>query len=75
MALSMLDQILFPLACKHAAVLGRLQGKNIWICEICGRETDLLSGPLKDRLEKDLDSAHQIDLQETAKGQTIERLG
>jgi hypothetical protein len=73
MALSMLDQILFPLACKHAVVLGRLQGKSIWICEICERETNLLSAPLKDRLEKDLDTAHQIDLQEMAKGQTIER--
>jgi hypothetical protein len=75
MTISMLDQMLFPLACKHAVVLGRLQGKNIWICEVCGRETDLSSGQIKDRLEKDLDAAHQIDLQERAKGRTIERLG
>jgi hypothetical protein len=74
MSLSMSDQVLFPLACKHAAVLGRLQGKNIWICEVCRRETDLSSGQIKDRLEKDLDTAHQIDLQEMTKGRTIERL-
>ena len=75
MTISMLDQMLFPLACKDTVVLGRLQGKNRWTCEECGRETDLFSGPFKDLLEKDLDTAHQIDLQEKAKGQTIERLG
>jgi hypothetical protein len=73
MALSMLDQMLFTLVCKHAVVLGRLQEKNKWICDVCGRKTDLSSGPTKDRLEKDLDTANQIDLQEAAKGQTIER--
>ena len=71
----MLDQILFPLICKHAVVLGRLQDKSSWTCAECGRETDLSSGPIKDLLEKDLDTANQIDLQEKEKGRTVERLG
>lgn len=74
MTISMLDQMLFPLACKHTVVLGRLQGKSSWTCEECGLETDLSSGPFKAILEKDLDTANQIDLQKIEKGQTIERL-
>jgi hypothetical protein len=75
MAISMLDQMLFPLSCKHAVVLGRLENKPNWTCEECGQETDLSSGPFRDLLKKDLDTAHQIDLLEKAKGRTVERLG
>lgn len=67
MTVSMLDQILFPLACKHTVVLGRLENKTNWTCEECGQETDLSSGPFGDLLKKDLDAAHQIDLQEKAR--------
>jgi hypothetical protein len=52
MTTSMLDQMLFPLACKHTVVLGRLHGKSSWTCEDCGRETDLSSSRFKDILEK-----------------------
>jgi hypothetical protein len=75
MTISMLDQMLFPLACKHTVVLGRLQDKSSWTCEGCGRETDVSSAPFKDILEELLDTANQIDLQEKEKGRTIERLG
>jgi hypothetical protein len=75
MTVSMLDQVLFQLACKHTVVLGRLENKANWTCEECGQETDLSSGPFRDLLKRDLDTAHQIDLQEKAKGRTIERLG
>jgi hypothetical protein len=74
MAISMLDQMLFPLACKHTVVIGRLENKTNWTCEECGQETDLSAGPFRDLLKKDLDTAHQIDLIEKAKGRTIERL-
>lgn len=75
MTISMLDQMLFPLSCKHTVVLGRLENKTNWTCEECGQETVLSSGPFRDLLKKDLDTAHQIDLLEKAKGRTIERLG
>lgn len=75
MTISMLDQMLFPLSCRHTVVLGRLQNRPNWACEECGQETDLSVSPFRDLLEKDLDTAHQIDLQEKAKGRTIERLG
>jgi hypothetical protein len=66
MAISMFDQILFPLACGHDVVLGRLANTETWVCEKCGKPTNLTGPPFKDQLLKDIDTALQIDLQ--AKG-------
>jgi hypothetical protein len=74
MAISMLDQMLFHLACGHDVILGRMSNIETWVCETCGKTTDLRAEPFKSRLEKDLDTAMQIDLQEKARGQTITRL-
>ena len=75
MAVSMLDQMLFPLGCRHEVVLGRLTNLTNWVCESCGKETDLTKSPFRERLVKDIDTAMQIDLQEKERGETITRLG
>src|SRR3954453_21525286 len=69
MTISMLDQMLFHLSCRHEVVLGRLEGRSKWTCEQCGKETSLISEPFKTELVKDLDTAIQIDLQNTARGE------
>jgi hypothetical protein len=74
MTISMLDQMLFDLACGHTVVLGRLEGKEDWACEECGKRTKLDAEPFKGALAKDLDTAQQIDLQIKEKGGTITRL-
>jgi hypothetical protein len=74
MAISMLDQMLFKLACGHEVVLGRMANLEEWVCEACGEKTDLKSEPFKSVLERDLDTAMQIDLQEKARGEAITRL-
>jgi hypothetical protein len=74
MAISMLDQMLFRLACGHEVVLGRMANVNEWVCEKCGRKTDLKSEPFRSTLVKDLDTAVQIDLQEKTKGNEVTRL-
>jgi hypothetical protein len=74
MTISMLDQMLFPLACGHGVVLGRMANLESWVCESCGKTTDLTMEPFKSRLAKDLDAAMQIDAQEKAKGNAITRL-
>ena len=74
MAISMLDQMLFPLSCGHHVVLGRLQGAERWSGEECGNQTDL-TGAVRAALVKDLDTAVQIDLQAKERGEKIERLG
>jgi hypothetical protein len=74
MPVSMLDQMLFNLSCGHQVVLGRLADAKNWTCEQCQKATDLSSGPYKAALDKDLDTANQIDLQEKAKGSTVTRL-
>jgi hypothetical protein len=75
MTVSMLDLMFFYLPCRHKVVLGRLEEKAEWTCEECGEKFDLTTGPIKDALAQDLDTAKQIDLQEQAKGNTISRLG
>jgi hypothetical protein len=75
MAISMLDQMLFPLACRHTVVLGRLAHCKTWTCETCDKTTDLSDGPYKAALEHDFDTANQIDLQAKQRGETIERIG
>ena len=45
-----------------------------WVCESCGKTTDLTMDPFKARLAKDLDTAMQIDAQERARGNAITRL-
>jgi hypothetical protein len=72
--ISMLDQMLFPLACGHDVVLGRLAHSKTWTCETCGQSTDLSADPYKTALERDLDAANQIDAQVRARGEIIERL-
>jgi len=74
MPISMLDQMLFNLSCDHKVVLGRLGGAENWTCEQCQKTTDLSYGPYRATLDKDLDTANQIDLQEKAKGNTVTRL-
>jgi hypothetical protein len=71
----MLDQILFRLECGHDVVLGRLSNLTTWVCEECGKETDLTKTPFREQLVKDLDTALQIDLQAKERGETITRLG
>jgi hypothetical protein len=68
MTVSMFDQMLFHLPCRHQVVLGRLDKKDKWTCEDCGKETILNAEPFKSSIEKDIDTAHQIDLQEMPKG-------
>jgi hypothetical protein len=75
MTISMLDQMLFTLSCRHEVVLGRLEGRSKWTCEQCGKETDLGSDRFKAELAEDLDTANQIDLQHKERGETVERLG
>ena len=75
MTISMLDQMLFRLACGHNVVLGRMANLATWVCEECGQSTDLTKTPFKETLVKDLDTALQIDLQAKARGETITRLG
>jgi hypothetical protein len=75
MPISMLDQMLFPLGCGHEVVLGRLSNLTKWVCESCGKETDLSKSPFRERLVKDLDTAVQIDLQAKERGEPITRLG
>jgi hypothetical protein len=68
MTISMLDQIIFNLRCGHHVVLGRLANKNRWTCKDCGQETDFAAGPYKKALERDLDTATQLDLQAKVRG-------
>jgi hypothetical protein len=74
MTTSMLDQMLFNLSCGDEVVLGRLENQTVWTCETCNRETDLTAEPYKTDLERDFDSATQIDLQAKQKGETVIRL-
>ena len=74
MTVSMLDQMLFPLVCGHEVVLGRMANLETWVCESCGKTTDLTMDPFKSRLAKDLDTAMQIDAKERAEGNAITRL-
>lgn len=75
MTISMLDQTLFRLACGHDVVLGRMANSATWICEQCGKSTDLTKLPFKAQLVQDLDTALQIDLQAKERGETVTRLG
>jgi hypothetical protein len=74
MTISMLDQMLFPLACGHEVMLGRMANLETWVCEACGKTTDLTVEPFRARLADDLRSAMDIDAQEKAKGNEITRL-
>jgi hypothetical protein len=79
MTISMLDQMLFKLACGHDVVLGRLANSiasthKDWTCEDCGKSTDLGIDPYKAELAREMDTANQIDLQAKARGETIQRL-
>ena len=74
MTISILDQMLFPLACGHEVVLGRMANLETWVYESCGKTTDLTVETFKSRLAQDLDTAMQIDAQEKAKGNPITRL-
>ena len=74
MVVSMLDQMMFKLACGHEVGLGRMTNLDRWVCESCGQETDLTKEPFKSALVRDLDTALQIDLQEKAKGEPVTRL-
>jgi hypothetical protein len=75
MALSMFDQILFELACKHQVVLDRLDKGDTWTCEECGKVTDLRVEPYRTELEHDRDTATQIDAQARERGETVVRAG
>jgi len=75
MAISMFDQMLFPLECGHDVILGGLANTETWVCEKCGKPTYLTKPPFKHKLLKDFDTALQIDLQAKERGETITRLG
>jgi hypothetical protein len=72
--LSMLDRFPFELACGHHVVLGRLQGSQSWICERCGRPTDLTDEPYKTALYHMLRVAEGIDVRERESGNTVTRV-
>lgn len=72
--LSMLDCFPFELACGHHVVLGRLQGSQSWICERCGRPTDLTDEPYKTALYHMLRVAEGIDVRERESGNTVTRV-
>lgn len=74
MAISMLDQMLFQLACGHDVVLGRLTNSKTWTCKSCGKSTNLSADLYKTALEHDLDTANQIDAQVKARGETVQRI-
>lgn len=74
MVVSMLDQMMFKLICGHEVVLERVTNLDGWVCESCGRKTDLTKQPFKSILVSDLETALQTDLQEKAKGEAITRL-
>ena len=59
------------MSCGHVVVLGRLANTPTWVCESCGKTTDLIQPPFKDRLVKDLDIALQIDLQAKERGEAV----
>lgn len=73
MPISMLDQMLFRLPCGHDVVVGRLENQSDWTCDECGSKYDLTSQPTKGALDRELDTANQIDLQVKERGGTIER--
>lgn len=75
MTISMLDQLPFNLSCSCTVVLGRLEKQRLWTCETCNRETDLTAEPYKTNLERDFDTATQIDLRAKRKGETVIMLG
>src|SRR5436190_18353418 len=75
MTISQFDQMLFDLACGHQVVLGRLDKADTWTCEICGKVTELGVEPHRTELERDRDTAEQIDKQARERGETIERAG
>jgi hypothetical protein len=75
MTITMFDQILFDLACKHQVVLGRLAKADTWRCETCGKVTDLRVEPYRTELERDRDRADQLDKQARERGETITRAG
>jgi hypothetical protein len=50
------------------------RARRKWICEDCGKRTDLEAEPFKAQLAKEFDTAHKIDLQAKAKGGRITRL-
>src|SRR5262245_57754552 len=73
MTLSMLDRILYFLACGHMVVLGRLDKAYQWTCEQCGKDTDLTKDPYRTELENDRRTADQIDTQARQRGETTTR--
>jgi len=69
MTTNMLDQRLFNLRCGHHVVLGRLANKISGPAKIATKKTDLAAEPYKAALERDLDTAMQIDLQAKDRGE------
>jgi hypothetical protein len=72
-AITMFDQIVFNLACSHGVVLGRLDGRETWICEECGKVTGLIEEPYRSILANDRDTAQQLDAQERERGEKVVR--
>jgi len=75
MTISMLDGMQFELACGHTVVLGRVEKAETWICEQCGKITNLRASPYREALAHDLDTADQIDKQARQRGETVVRAG
>ena len=73
MAITMFDQSLFDLTCKHQVVLGRLNKAKTWTCETCGTVTDLRIEPYRTTLDRDRDTAPQIDAQARQRGEKVVR--
>ena len=71
--ITMFDQMQFKLACGHVLVLGRLDGRDTWTCEECGKPTDLRVEPYRTQLARDRDIADQIDKQALQRGERLVR--
>jgi len=57
----------------HSVVLGRLHKADRWTCEECGMVTNLTTGHHRKELERDRDTADQIDKQAMQRGEPITR--
>jgi hypothetical protein len=65
MAITWSDRILAVLACGHeSVVLSRLNNKNSWTCELCGKVTNFLEEPYRTQLERDREVAKELDAQD-----------
>jgi hypothetical protein len=78
MPISQFDQFFFELTCqgghKEEIVLSRLDNRDSWRCEVCGRVTDLRAEPHRTAINDLREMATELDNQARARGETITRI-